>query len=383
MDIVPNPDPTVTNPANPTRDLNDYLIGPKSNVLPVHGWTQASVLFNHLEENISKIMDKPMSSLVAVIVGRDRPSDRAMAADAIADAIVNVGLATQDEFMVIPATPKEGDPDSPILPHTNLILCTSSQLKDKIIDDPTKAIIHTRRGDENDGLTFYLMPAFPEPSWFIGTFVGLSDRLTRNEFITALFDKLIADNDVLKLIKDNHDRVPDAHDIPFVIRVLLEYAEVKPCQVWMPGRRGSGGQRQNAVRLYMPPPSLEEDAIKNWKTHLTSPSFTFVVDCRGRATPFKPEATRTGRGRPMECTECLGLDHYRDECPIVTSADFRAVHLNQAEIEAAHVGTSLSTIHDRDDVDSDGFRKVMRRSFNPRFTAGANNRRGMAGRMRR
>jgi hypothetical protein len=100
-----------------------------------------------------------------------------------ANAIVNTGLAAQDEFMVIPATPKDGDPDAPILPHTNLILCTSSQLKEKIIVDPTKvnntlnvslpltpsqAVIHTRRNDESNGLSFYLMPAFPEPSWFIG-----------------------------------------------------------------------------------------------------------------------------------------------------------------------------------------------------------------------
>ncbi|KAJ7844331.1 hypothetical protein B0H13DRAFT_2364296 [Mycena leptocephala] len=194
---------------------------------------------------------------------------------------------------------------------------------------------------------------------------------------------LIADAEVIKLIQEHHDRVPDARDIPFAVRVLLEYAEVKPCQVWMPGRRGSGGQRQNTVRLYMPPPSFEEDPIKAWKMHLTSPSFTFVVDCRGRATPFKPEAARIGRARPMECTDCLGLDHYKDECPIATSADFRTVHLHQAEIDAAHVGTSLGTIRDRDDVDSDGFKKVVRRSFNPRFAPGGFNRRGMAGRMRR
>ncbi|KAJ7871741.1 hypothetical protein B0H13DRAFT_2060120 [Mycena leptocephala] len=155
------------------------------------------------------------------------------------------------------------------------------------------------------------------------------------------------------------------------------------CQVWMPGRRGSGGQRQNAVRLYMPPPSFEEDPIKTWKAPLTSPSFTFVVDCRGRATPFKPEAVRTGRTRPMECTECLGLDHYKDKCPIITSAEFRAVHLNQAEIDAAHIGTSLSTIRDRDEVDSDGFRKVTRRPFNPRFVSGGHKRREFGGRPRR
>jgi hypothetical protein len=61
-----------------------------------------------------------------------------MAADVIASAIVNTGLTVQDEITVIPATPKDGDPDAPILPHTNLILCTSSQLKDKIIADPNK-----------------------------------------------------------------------------------------------------------------------------------------------------------------------------------------------------------------------------------------------------
>ncbi|KAJ7484027.1 hypothetical protein B0H11DRAFT_1196492 [Mycena galericulata] len=166
MDTSPDLNPN--NPVNPARDLKDYLAGPKTNVLPAHGWTHASVLFNHIDENVSKVMDKPMSSLVAVIIGRDRPSDRATAADAIANSIVTVGLATQDEITVIPATPKEGDPDTPILPHTNLVLCTSSQLKDKITTDPTKAIIHARRNDESDGFTFYLLPALPEPSWYIG-----------------------------------------------------------------------------------------------------------------------------------------------------------------------------------------------------------------------
>ncbi|KAJ7506327.1 hypothetical protein B0H11DRAFT_2272179 [Mycena galericulata] len=362
------------NPMNPPRELKDYLVGPKTNILPAHGWTHASILFNHIDENVSKVMDKPLSSLVAVIIGRDRPSDRATAADAIADSIVKVGLASQDELIVIPATPKEGDPDTPILPHTNLILCTSSQLKDKITTEPNKAIIHARRKDDSDGFTFYLLPALPDASWYIGSYVGLSDRLTRAEFIGALSKKLLADTDVLTLIQDHHDRVPDAQDIAFAIRVLLEYADVKPCQVWMPGRRGSSGQRQNAVRLYMPPPSFHEDVIKTWKALLTSPSFTFVVDCRGRATPFKPDTGRPGRARPMECTDCLGLDHYKDECPIVTSPGFRAVHLDQAELDSASVGTTLGTIRDREATDSDGFNVVNYRNSRTRFRTAANKR---------
>ncbi|KAJ6527987.1 hypothetical protein DFH09DRAFT_1371316 [Mycena vulgaris] len=375
MDNIPDLDPL-----NPPREIKDFLVGPKTNSLPAHGWTSTSIRFNHLDENVVKVMDKPMSSLVAVTIGRDRPVDRAMAADAVADDIVSVGLAAQEEFTVIPATPKDGDADAPILPHTTLVLCNSSQLKDKIVADPTKAVVHTRHKDESDGLTFYLLPAFPGTSWYIGTYIGLSDRLTSSEFLAAFFEKLIADRDVLKLIQEHHDRVPDAHDIPFVVRVLLEYAE---SQVWVPGRRNSTGQRQNAVRLYMPPPSFQNDAIKAWKALLTSPSFTFVVECRGRSTPFKPEAARTGRARPMECTECLGLDHYKDKCPIVTSPEFRAVHLSDAELDFARVGTSLGTIRERDEVDSDGFKKVTRRPFNSRFASGGPTHRAPAGRSRR
>ncbi|KAJ7634018.1 hypothetical protein B0H17DRAFT_1149768 [Mycena rosella] len=229
----------INNPPHPPREIRNYL-------------TNTSVLFNHLEENVKKVTDKPIqvSSLVAVIVEHNWPADRAMAADAVSDAIVTVGIAAQDEFTVIPETPKDRDLDVPILPHMTLILCNSSWLKDKIIADPTKAIVHTRCKDEGDSLTFYLLPAFPDPSWYI---------------------------------------------------------KVKPCQ--------------------MPPLSFQDEAIKAWKTHLTSPAFTFVMDYCGHTTPFKPEAARTGRARPMECTECLGLDHYKDECPITTFPNFHTLAL--------------------------------------------------------
>ncbi|KAJ7203990.1 hypothetical protein B0H12DRAFT_1243685 [Mycena haematopus] len=378
MDVVTNTDPNGNNVPPPFPHPKDYLVGPKINILPAHGWTTSSILFNHLDENVNKVMSKPITSLAAVIIGRDRPSDRAMGADAIANAIVKVGLTTEDDFTVIPATPKDGDPDGPVLPHTNLILCNSSQLKDKIIADPSKAVVHTQRKDESDGFSFYLMPAYPEHSWYIGTYVGVSDRVTRVEFITALFKQLASDPDVTTLIHDNHDRVPDAPDTITAIRALLEYAEVKPGQVWMSTRRGFAPQRQNAIHLYMPPPSMQSDAIKAWKEHLTSTSFAFVVDCRGRATPFKP--SRAGRSRPMECTECLGLDHYKDECPIATSPGFCAVHLNQAELDSVSVGTSLGTIRDKDTADRDGFKTVTR---NFRTVGAGPNRRGFGYRGRR
>ncbi|KAF7330691.1 hypothetical protein MSAN_02449700 [Mycena sanguinolenta] len=264
-------------------------------------------------------MGKPITSMAAVIVARDRPSDRAMGADMIADSIAKVGLTTEDDFTVIPPTPKDGDPDGPVLPHTNLIVCNSPQLRDKILADPSKAVVHTRRKDESDGFSFYLMQAYPDHSWYTGTYV----------------DSLPPTPDVLKLIEDDHDRVPDAPDTTMAIRALLEYAEVKPGHVWMSSRRGPP-QRQNAIHLYMPPPSMKSDPIKAWKEHLTSSSFAFVVDCRGRATPSNPPA----RGDPAPWSVPNAL----------------------AELDSVAVGTSLGTIRDKEGVDRDGFKTVSRRS---------------------
>jgi hypothetical protein len=172
-----------------------------------------------------------VSTVAAVIITRDRPSDRPSGADAIANALDDLKLAKKEDIIVIPPTPKVGDPNAPILPHTNIIICNSAELKDKLTGDLAKAVVHTTRKDGTDGFSFYLIPAFLEPSWFIGTYVGLSDRVTRVEFMSALFDKLISDRVVIKMIQEHHDRVPDAHDIPFAVRVLLEYADTKVCQV--------------------------------------------------------------------------------------------------------------------------------------------------------
>ncbi|KAF8163920.1 hypothetical protein K438DRAFT_272906 [Mycena galopus ATCC 62051] len=163
------------------------------------------------------------------------------------------------------------------------------------------------------------------------------------------------------MVLDNHDRVPDAHDIPLVIRVLLEHTQIKPCEVWMPGRQGRAPEKQNTIRLYMPSPSLNNDEMKAFKEHLTAPTFSFLVDCRGRATPFQP--SRGGRPRPMECTECLGLDHYKDNCPITTAPEFLAVHLNDAEQNSVRVGTTLGSITAHNDVTPpDAFKTVSYRT---------------------
>ncbi|KAJ7927746.1 hypothetical protein B0H13DRAFT_1969829 [Mycena leptocephala] len=351
----------------PDRPVKDYLVGPKSSEPVAHGWTTESIIFNHLDENVEKVMNKPMSTVAAVIITRDRPSDRPSGADAIANALDDLKLAKKEDIIVIPPTPKVGDPNAPILPHTNIIICNSAELKDKLTGDLAKAVVHTTRKDGTDGFSFYLIPAFLEPSWFIGTYVGLSDRVTRVEFMSALFDKLISDRVVIKMIQEHHDRVPDAHDIPFAVRVLLEYADTKVCQVWMPGRQGRAPERQNAIRLYMPTPSFDATASKEFKDHLTSPSFSFIVDCRGRAAPFRP--ARGGRPRPMECSECLGLDHYKDDCPIVTSPEFLAVHMNDAELESANVGSTLGSIGNHIDIAaSDGFKTVSYRTSRDRLT---------------
>ncbi|KAK6991602.1 hypothetical protein R3P38DRAFT_231643 [Favolaschia claudopus] len=370
-------DDNLIEPAAPIIDYKEYLAGPKTNLLPVQGWTSDSILFNHLDENVNKVKAKPITSMAAVIITRDRPADRACGADALADAILNVGLSSKDDFTVIPPTPKEGDPNGPVLPHTNLIICDSPEIKDNIASDPTKAIVNTKRSGGDDGFSFYVLPAFPEHSWYIGTYIGVSERVTPHEFLSALFDKLIGDREVLRQIQEHHERVPNAETLPFVVRVILDYAEVKPCRVFMPGRRGPNAQQQKGIRLYMPPPSTDNKAIKAWKDHLTSPSFTFLIDNRGRAAPFKPQISDRFRG--MECTECLGLDHYKDECPIVNSPALRDAHPTQTTVDHTVLGTTLGSIRD---TDADGFTTVVYRKGRPRFPR-TYKRRGWGNRPRR
>ncbi|KAK7014599.1 hypothetical protein R3P38DRAFT_2638194 [Favolaschia claudopus] len=370
-------DNTLIEPDAPVTNYKDYLVGPKTNLLPAHGWTSDSILFNHLDENVNKVLGKPITSMTAIIITRDRPADRASGADAIADAILGVGLATNDDFTVIPPTPKEGDPNGPVLPHTNLILCDTPEIKDNILADPSKAIVNSKRPADNSGFSFYLLPAFPEASWYVGTYVGISERTTPHEFLSALFDRLIMDREVIRQLQEHHERVPNADTIPLIVRVILDFAEVKHCRVYMPGRRGPNSQQQNAVRLYMPPPSTDNKAIKTWKNHLTSASFTFLIDNRGRAAPFNPNTS--DRFCAMECTECLGLDHYKDECPITASPAFRAVHPNPPEADHTKVGTTLGSIRD---TDAEGFTTVTYRKGRGRFPR-TYKRNGWANRPRR
>ncbi|KAJ6459903.1 hypothetical protein C8R45DRAFT_1180679 [Mycena sanguinolenta] len=91
----------------------------------------------------------------------------------------------------------------------NIIICDSVKVVEKLTKDNTKAVIHTQRKDGSDGFSFYIFPAVPKPSWYIGCYVGLSDRITRNEFISSLFDKLISDRAVIRMIQEHHDRVLD------------------------------------------------------------------------------------------------------------------------------------------------------------------------------
>ncbi|KAJ7059977.1 hypothetical protein C8F01DRAFT_207217 [Mycena amicta] len=155
------------------RTIDSYLIGSRTNNFVVQGWDTEAILYNHIDENVAKVAAQPDTSMVAVIIARDRPLDRAAGADAIASAIVDLNLAPSESFVVIPPMPKTGDPTSRILPHTNLIVCKTAELRDRVMVDPVKAIYHTTRKDGSDGFTFYIMPVYVESSWYVCTYVGL------------------------------------------------------------------------------------------------------------------------------------------------------------------------------------------------------------------
>ncbi|KAJ7051826.1 hypothetical protein C8F01DRAFT_1376660 [Mycena amicta] len=327
--------------------------------LPHRGWDTEAILYNHIDENVAKVAAQPDTSMVAVIIARDRPLDRAAGADAIASAIVDLNLAPSESFVVIPPMPKTGDPTSRILPHTNLIVCKTAELRDRVMVDPVKAIYHTTRKDGSDGFTFYIMPVYVESSWYVCTYVGLSDRLSRGEFLSALFDKLVGDAVVVKLIQAHHDNVPDVEDIPTAIRALLHWANVQPCQVWLPAAPGRDtmSQRQNAVRLYMPSPSAHPQPTKTFKAHLSNAAFSFLIDLRGTCHTLPALAWRTTADRRVQRVPrprpLLG------RLPNHQLPRLKAIHMNEEELSSTRVATTIGAIHALDD---DGF-KTMDAAF--------------------
>jgi hypothetical protein len=271
--------------------------------------------------------------MLAVIIASDRTT-REGGADAIYDALESRGwITTGDKTRVLTPTPAAGSSANvAIHPLTNVIADCSPGLMDRLRNEPVQ---HT------PGLTFYCFGTTPALPWFRMALTGLQKRTTPDEIKEAFSARILSDPNAVRLIERSHDLIPGNHKADFILKVALHFTEINTCTV----HPTQNSPPQTAFRIYMPPLTKDFDNHRALTEHMASRTFSFDVPGRGRATPWlgNPHAPTA---RPMVCTECSGIDHYKQDCPILNSAGYRSTHnIVDVDLNAdSEVATTLSLV---------------------------------------
>jgi hypothetical protein len=251
--------------------------------------------------------------MLAVIITSDRTT-REGGADAIFDALESRGwITTGDKTRVLTPIPAVGSSmNVAIHPLTNVIADCSPDLMARLRNEPVQ---HTR------GLTFYCFGTKPALPWFRMALTGLQKRTTSDEIKEALSARILNHPEAVALIERKHDLIPGNFNAEFILKVALHFTVINTCTI----HPTQNSAPQTAFRIYMPPITKDLDDNRALTELIASRDFAFHVTGRGLAKPWlgNPHAPIP---RPMVCTECGGIDHYKQDCLIVNSAGYRFAH---------------------------------------------------------
>ncbi|KAJ7634021.1 hypothetical protein B0H17DRAFT_1149771 [Mycena rosella] len=294
-----------------TENFDGRLVGATSYNPAARGWTKALIRANHKVEIINLLTEQRSKCVAVVIVASDF-LDRARGPGAIKATLIARKIPDTDKIDVYPPTPSVPVPAGkrPGMPWTNNVTDCSPAFKEAVMADP---VFHNVYQD---------LPVAPETPWIVATYDGLSDLTTPAEFKAAMLHKLRADPVVTQMVSDDHSNMPGEHSIQAIISTILHFFN-------RPHLHGSMPRRTLLRRL---------------QHHLMSPDFTVAVPKRGVATPWL--GSNPLNPAVMSCSECHGVDHYQEDCPIVNSNGYRAVHgiLDDAQTtDSSLVPTSLAS----------------------------------------
>ncbi|KAJ7463441.1 hypothetical protein B0H11DRAFT_85258 [Mycena galericulata] len=298
-------------------DVN--LDSPKSYNPPARGWTKDLIRANHIDE-VVKLLDKSPNKCLAVVILDSDFFDRGRGPGAIKATFVSNKIPDADKIDIYPPTPKEDVVDGRHLsmPWTNIAINCTDAFTSAVLASPVFHNVH-----DDLPISFYCLPVDPDMPWMFAVYTGLTGLAEPAEFKDAALTKLLADDVVIQMARDDHSNVPGEHSPAFVIRVALNLAQVSTCTVV---RRAYNRRAIPTIahRLLIPPISKNWDAIQRLQNHLMSAGFTIDVHMRGKATPWMGSDPQ--HPTLMSCNECHGIDHYISDCPIVNSPGYRAAH---------------------------------------------------------
>ncbi|KAJ7019586.1 hypothetical protein C8F04DRAFT_1197569 [Mycena alexandri] len=291
---------------------------------------------------------------VAAVVLTSDFIDRTGAADAIAAILIDEHVPDADKVKVLPAFPKvqaTGDDPMAIMPFTQIIINCTAAFKQALDAD---SIFHgTHNGRP---VTFYCIPVNPPTPFIFSVFTGFTSDATANDVTAAVFTSLIQRPDFLQMVAEDHSNItgdlshyiiilhiPDARDLgelkpELVLAIAMHWATVETCTVYRGGRRH--GVPLLAHRLSFPPISKDHTANQRLQRYIMSPGF--MADGRrfGEGRPwFKGSATSP---EYMSCSECHGIDHYKEFCTVSDSRRYRELRgIPEPTTDESAIPTSL------------------------------------------
>ncbi|KAJ7118706.1 hypothetical protein C8R46DRAFT_1238869 [Mycena filopes] len=281
------------------------------------GWTKELIEMNHKDYVLKELADHPDDCIAAVILASDFV-DRARGATVIKDILMSDGIPDSDKVDILPPIPKEPVSGRPLgMPWTSVITNCSAAFKAAVYANPVFHASH-----QGIGYTFYCMPAQPQTPWIFVVFTGFTDAADDVEIKSALFAKLISDPDILKMVKEDHTNIPGEHKPELILAIALRFGSITKRTVRRGGRFDTSAITAHCVMIA--PISKDHSANLRLQRYIMTAGFVVDAQKRGEGTPwlggnpFQPQL--------MNCTECHGVDHYVESCPIMDSLEYRAAH---------------------------------------------------------
>ncbi|KAF7368427.1 hypothetical protein MVEN_00165400 [Mycena venus] len=332
-------------------DYASLIKGPRSYNPVVKGWSGRSVAENHQPEVRAVIENNPEKCLAAVILMCDF-HDRGRGPGAIKAAFQANNITDTNDIDVYPPTPHQVQDTRGAKGHskplTNIIYNTSPAFRAMVLASPVFHYVH-------DGvpISFYCLEVRPEQPFIMLVYTGLSDFTTTTDLLDALYETITADNEITQMVTADHSNIPGDHTPKFVMEVALRFANITTYNVRPRAGRFGPSPPILAHRILISPISTDEMATRRLQARLMRAGFSFPVPLRGIAKPWLGPDER--RPEPMACSQCIGVDHYNDDCPIYHSSGFREIHADTApnstsasltvepDITAANEWTSVPT----------------------------------------
>ncbi|KAJ7922355.1 hypothetical protein B0H13DRAFT_1983535 [Mycena leptocephala] len=240
------------------------------------------------------------------------------------------------------------------MPWTNIIFNCSDAFKAAVLE---RGVFHATHNEVP--ISFYCLEVRLPPPRIYLTYTGLVDFATLVEILDALYPALLADADLVEMVMAKHENIPGNHTPAFILAVALHFAHITTCTVRKRVGRYNYSHPITAHRISIPPISNDEDVNARIQSHLMSPAFSFIVPLRGVTIPWLgPDANFP---QLMSCSECHGVDHYNEECPIFHSPAYRRAHgIPEPNANSSHVPNSLTLDIATSNVPSSGGWKTVR-----------------------